>query len=113
MKEIDVGKMFSIYPAGRYETDGPFSGERFRKELLVPALRTKERVRILLDGTRGYGSSFLEEVFGGAVRAGELTYTDFVDRLELVYRRDPTLIDEIAAYVRDAIAEREASAGNR
>jgi len=32
---IDIGKDFSRYPAGRYETDGPFNGELFRAKFLV------------------------------------------------------------------------------
>ena len=59
-------------PGGRFVSDGPFSGEWFRNEVLVPALKdTLERAEqlvVLLDGTSGYGSSFLEEAFGGLVR---------------------------------------------
>jgi len=37
---------------------------------LIPALKEYEKVIVDLDGTSGYGSSFLEEAFGGLVRKG-------------------------------------------
>lgn len=67
--EINISKDFSTHPAGRYPTDGPFSGETFRKKHLVPALKKCDRIEVILDGTRGYPSSFLEEAFGGLVRS--------------------------------------------
>jgi STAS-like domain of unknown function (DUF4325) len=42
----------------------------FRDDFLVPALGTYDQVRVVLDGTAGYPSSFLEEAFGGLVRSG-------------------------------------------
>lgn len=69
---ISVAKQYSETPAGRYRSDSPRSGEQFREELLLPALRAPEGpvVVVDLDGTLGFGSSFLEEAFGGLVRAG-------------------------------------------
>lgn len=59
-------------PGGRYIKDGEFSGEWFRNEFLVPALRNAvagdDTLTVELDGTSGYGSSFLEEAFGGLIR---------------------------------------------
>ncbi|WP_368934854.1 STAS-like domain-containing protein [Alcaligenes faecalis] len=69
-KMINIAKDFSPFAAGRYITDGPWSGERFREELLRPALEDGGEVSVVLDGTLGLGSSFLEEAFGGLVRAG-------------------------------------------
>jgi hypothetical protein len=68
---ISIASQFSPTPAGRYISDGPYPGERFRDEYLVPALRDSTGcVTIDLDGTAGFGSSFLEEAFGGLVRRG-------------------------------------------
>lgn len=61
---------FSDTPAGRYRKDSPRSGEQFREELLIPALAEDAAVEVDLDGTLGFGSSFLEEAFGGLVRKG-------------------------------------------
>jgi hypothetical protein len=67
---ISIAKDYTDTPAGRYAADGPYSGERFRNEFLVPALRSNTAVTVDLDGALGYGSSFLEEAFGGLIRIG-------------------------------------------
>lgn len=98
--QLSVARDFSRYPAGRYKSDGPFSGERFRDELLVPAINSGARITIDLDGVRGFGSSFLEEAFGGLVRVGyqpELILQAF--ELE---SQDPSLIMEIKEYILNA-----------
>jgi hypothetical protein len=66
---ISIAKQFSRYPAGRFYSDGEFSGERFREEILKPALNNGS-VELDLDGVAGLPSSFLEEVMGGLVRCG-------------------------------------------
>lgn len=67
---ISIANDFSKYPGGRYYADGEFSGEKFRDELLIPMINKYDTIEVNLDGTMGYGSSFLEEVFGGLVRKG-------------------------------------------
>jgi len=69
-KTIDIAKDFSSVPAGRHLSDGDYSGEFFRESLLRPALKEFEKVEVILDDTAGFGSSFLEEAFGGLVREG-------------------------------------------
>ncbi len=69
-KLISIANDFSPSPAGRYIEDGPFPGAVFRDNLLIPAIQQYDKVVINLDGTSGYGSSFLEEAFGGLVRKG-------------------------------------------
>jgi hypothetical protein len=68
---ISIAKDFSDVPWGRIPEDGPFCGENFRKMHLVPKLELLEKNQSLvidLDGVEGFGSSFLEEAFGGLVR---------------------------------------------
>ena len=78
------------------------SGEVFRKKLLEPALgHLGEKVRVLLDTTIGYGSSFLEEAFGGLVRKAGFESGDLLKRLELV-TTDESLKLEVAEYINDA-----------
>ena len=101
MTTISVAKQFSRFPAGRYRTDGDFSGELFRDKLLVPALKSGDQVVVELDGVAGYGSSFLEEAFGGAVRALHLTVDRAMQQIQPV-STDPSLIDEVAQYIREA-----------
>jgi len=71
---------YATAPGGRYRKDGPFSGEEFRDDVLVPkllaAVDKNEQVVVELDGVSGYGSSFLEEVFGGLVRRGVMAQQD-------------------------------------
>lgn len=67
---ISVAKDFSPSPAGRFFEDGPFPGAVFRDKILIPAVQNNDKVIVDLDGTDGYGSSFLEEAFGGMVRCG-------------------------------------------
>jgi hypothetical protein len=95
---INIANQFSRYPAGRYTVDGPYSGEAFREKFLVPQLRTPDtRVVIQLDGARGLASSFLEEAFGGLVRAG-FPQTLLQDRIVLE-SKDVSLIKEIEEYI--------------
>lgn len=69
---LNIAKQFSRSPAGRYLTDGPYSGQAFRDKLLLPALQQSDQVEVQLDGALGFGSSFLEEAFGGLVREAGL-----------------------------------------
>lgn len=81
---IKIAKDYSEVPAGRYPSDGPFNGERFREEILRKALSRAEPVTVDLDGTRGYGSSFLEEAFGGLVRKRYYSADELHKRLNVV-----------------------------
>ena len=68
--DISIARDFSVYPAGRKIADGPFTGEKFRDQLLVPRLRQDDHVTLDVDGVEGLPSSFWEEIFGGLIRAG-------------------------------------------
>lgn len=94
---INVAKQFARSPAGRVPTDGPNSGTRFREQFLLPALRAHDKVIVELDGTRGYGSSFLDEAFGSIVRSGIFTAQELLNKIEL-RSTDPSLPLEIRSY---------------
>lgn len=94
---INVARDFSKYPAGRYTEDGPASGQLFRDKFLIPALNEAKVLTIELDGTRGYGSSFLEEAFGGAVRAGFAP--SLVIQSIILISVDQSLVEEIHDYI--------------
>jgi STAS-like domain of unknown function (DUF4325) len=96
MLNINVAREFSRYPAGRLISDGPFSGEAFRK-MLLPILRAGDKVTVELDGVRGYGSSFLEEAFGGLVRSGFTPAQ--VKELVVLESKDESLKEEITDYI--------------
>ena len=83
MKKISIGKDFSETPIGRYPSDSDFSGQRFRDDYLVPALNDNELVEVAIDDVEGYGSSFLEEAFGGLIRKGYFTVDVLKKRLKI------------------------------
>lgn len=83
MDHISILTDFSPYPTGRYREHGPHSGEALREDLLLHALREHPHVLVDLNGVMDYASSFLEEAFGGLVRAG-LSPESVLDRLVLV-----------------------------
>lgn len=43
MKTINVSTDFYPRPAGRYYADGDYSGEKFRIEVLLPALKSLDQ----------------------------------------------------------------------
>lgn len=97
-KTINIAGDFSPCPGGRYRDDGQYSGQRFREDYLVPSLHAFDRVVVDLDGTEGYGSSFLDEAFGGLVRHEEFSRVDLHERLSLV-SNDPGYVEEIWEYI--------------
>lgn len=99
---INVRSDFAERPFGRYPKHGPYNGEVFRDKHLIPALRESERVVVILDGVKVYGSSFLEEAFGGLVRREGLTPQQFAARVEIVSHDNPTLPTEIKQYVAES-----------
>lgn len=101
-RHINIPEDFTRYPAGRYIADGSFSGQRFRDELLVPALRQADQVEVHLDGALGYGSSFLEEAFGGLIRDAGFEPADLSRRLKII-SVDTALVTEIEQYLRISV----------
>lgn len=98
---VNIAKDFTRYPAGRYKRNGKTSGEEFREKFLEPTLITGDSVVVELDGTIGYGSSFLEEAFGGLARSLKLSASQLSDRLKLV-SDNAALRQEIEQYISDA-----------
>jgi hypothetical protein len=105
MVRINIALDFSKFPGGRYRRLGKFSGEEFREDRLLPALRAGEKVEVVLDGTAGYGSSFLEEAFGGLVRAG-ITMEKL--RVQLFASGATPVFDSYVAEIWQYIAEENA-----
>jgi hypothetical protein len=100
MTTINVGRDFSRYPAGRFEKDGPHSGEAFRERFLRPALAQGQDVEVELDDALGYGSSFLEEAFGGLVRGAQKISRDVVLRALRLVTTDRALKEEVLSYIK-------------
>ncbi|EGR2303306.1 DUF4325 domain-containing protein [Vibrio parahaemolyticus] len=102
--EIVIAKDFSEYPGPRYKSLGCFSAEEFMDELLLPALDKSNVVTVIFDGVLGFGSSFLEEAFGGLVRKG-YSIDELASRLNFISEDDKYLIPEIWGYIKDAAKE--------
>lgn len=100
--KIDVTNDFSPVPLGRFPEDSPFNGTTFRVELLLPALTSFSKVQVVFDGAEGYGSSFLEEAFGGLIRNEGLRESKLLSQLEFISNEDPTIIDEVLSYIHEA-----------
>ena len=99
-KIINVATEFSREPGGRYYTDGDASGQEFRERVLIPAFRDFDQIIIELDGTRGYPSSFLDEAFGGLVRALHVSPADFAKKVK--FRASPDFdiyVQDVFSYV--------------
>lgn len=105
MIKFSIAKNYTETPGPRYTNEGKFSGEDFRekhlRKLLHEAKEKKERILIDFDGGYGYPTSFLEEAFGGLVRATKdksiLSFFTFKSDEE------PALIAEVEGYIHSAI----------
>lgn len=111
-KMISIATDYSTSPAGRTPADGPFNGQRFRDDVLVPALReaiAHDTVLVVdMDGAFSYSSSFLEEAFGGLVRANTFSATDIKKYLQL-RSADPiyaSFVKDAQLYLSDALKAR-------
>ena len=103
-----IATEYSKHPSARYEDEGTFGGEQLRiiiAPLLRAAIQNKEKFQLVLDGTSGYGTSFLEEVFGGLIRGEHIAYDDIKSYLVIISAEEPELIDEINQYLDDAHAK--------
>lgn len=107
MSVINIATQYTKNPGGRFRTEGDFSGEDFRETVLKKeyeiSKRNKEELIVVLDGGYGYGSSFLEEAFGGLVRT-----VDNVDIsiIKIVSQEEPQLIEDVNNYLEDAILKK-------
>lgn len=101
---IKVGRDFSDTPGGRYPEDGPWNGQKFRQEYLIPALKEHDKVVVDISGVEGYGSSFLEEVFGGLVRSGLYSKQELDGKLVYMASEpsEECYLERINAYIREA-----------
>lgn len=81
------------------------TGEEFRERHLLPALqdciRRKEMLFVVFDGCSGAGVSFLEESFGGLIRAG-VAYQDIKDYLRIVWDTNPRKRAQAEGYIEKA-----------
>lgn len=105
----DVYKLFisdyfscNAKPGPRYQSEGSYSGEWFRKFILDPAFsKAKQdniRLFVNLDGVVGYSSGFLKECFGELAKAYPKQLSKY---LVLECDDKPDLVREIQDMVKD------------
>lgn len=96
-------KDFSVAPGSRKKIEGRNSGEEFR-EILEPVFKDfvahQRKLKINLDGTIGYATSWLEEVFGGLAR--KYGKEKVLEILDFTSEEEPYLIEDIKAYIENA-----------
>ena len=104
MIQINIAQDFSDTPGGRYISEGENSGEKFRDEILIPkyklAEQHNEKLEIIFDKCWGFGTSFLEEAFGGLVR--KLKKKGILNRIILISLEDETIPDNVRKYITEA-----------
>lgn len=102
---LSISKNFSRTPGGRFRREGPYSGEEFREDLLIPYfLKAKEeRVKLVidLDGCMGYPSSFIDESFGGLAR--QFSNKNVLDTLNFKSEDQPDLVEIICDVMKSGL----------
>ena len=105
-KIIKIATEYTKTPGGRFVSEGKFSGEAFRNNILLPAFLQAQKcgdiLTVDLDGGYGYATSFLEESFGGLVR---VTKDEAVKSIKIISEEEPALIQKITDYIDDALAQ--------
>lgn len=105
---IKISTDFSDTPGARHRDEGKYSGEEFREDMLekyfLQAKENGEKLVIDLDGGYGYPTSFLEEAFGGLARI--YPPKEVLDVLDFISNDEPSLIDDIKDYIKNANAKR-------
>lgn len=83
---------FSKFPSGRDDNDGDFNGQRYRDSVLVPAIQdardSGRKITLSIEGVLNFGSSFLEEAFGGLVRKGIISNKELSEILQIIPNDD-------------------------
>lgn len=106
---FSIARDFSPNPGPRKVRQGPNSGEALRPKLKQVLELNSGSIKILLDGTKGIGSSFLDEAFGGLIRYEGKTKDELKRRFEFVSAIDPSYI--VTIY--DSFERAQAAANNR
>lgn len=106
---INIAKDFSLYPGARYRTDGKYSGQEFYEDLLKPKFQEvwedpQKTLLIDFDGTFGYASSFISEVFIRIVQDFK-DKNDIKKKLQFKSDDEPLLVDSILKIIDETIVE--------
>ncbi len=82
---------YSEYPGPRYCSQGKSSGEEFYHSVLnsefANALTSEKKLEIILDGTAGFASSFLDEAFGNLIY--DFSIKIVKKNIEIISKQEP------------------------
>ena len=95
----------NLGPRYKFQSPKHDSGEEFRESLLLPALKKcikeKDILYVVFDGCSGAGVSFLEESFGGLIRAG-VQYDDIKKWMKIEWKSNPRKKEQAEGYIKKA-----------
>lgn len=100
---FNIAQQFSRFPGGRLRIHGPYSGEQFREEVLLPLLSSCEKLVIDMTGALGYGASFLDESFGEIGKV--IGYEESLKRIHIVALDDPDISEIVWEKIRKGSEE--------
>lgn len=106
---ISIAQDFSKTPAGRFQKDGRYSGENFRKQKLEPLFNENgfDGVEIDLTGLEGVGSSFWEEAFAGFMREHSEKKQEIFDKITFICKDDASLEPLIHSYMQEELNRKD------
>ena len=97
-------KDFSLTPGIKTSEANCFSGKEYLSIHLIPAFKKviseNKKIKIILDGTLGIPTSFLEELFGGLV--SDFGFDKVKNNIEIVSTQRPFYLDDISEYMDNA-----------
>jgi hypothetical protein len=102
---FSIARDFSPHPGPRFVRQGANSGEALRKRLIALLDQANDTVVVDLDGTKGIGSSFLDEAFGGLIRTEGKSKADVLNRFKFQSRIDPSYVETILDSINRAASE--------
>jgi hypothetical protein len=103
---FSIARDFSPNPGPRFRKQGAHSGEALRKKLVAVLDRDSgATILIDLDGTKGIGSSFLDEAFGGLIRSERRSRDDILRRFKFRSEIDPSYVETILDSINRASVE--------
>jgi hypothetical protein len=101
---LSVAEEFSKTPGPRTRAEGEHSAEEFLDTILErrfdEAVGSDAVLLVDLDGGYGFGTSFLEEAFGGLARKKGIQLV--LDHLDFRSEEEPYLRDDVLTYIREA-----------
>lgn len=99
--KINIAEDFSKTPGGRWKDLGPYSGQEFYDNILLPkfkdAVENSDKLHVYLDGVKSYPHSFLDQSFGELAR----TYNKKTVNERIVFHASEKLW--VVNYIKDKI----------